>query len=348
MRLISRPSRRLGAVAAAVATVAGGLIGTPAFAAPGPAPELTGAAAIALVDRLGDRSAGMYQDHRSGALVVTVTDAGAAATVRAAGGAARTVRRGADDLARVTAALSRSAAVAGTSWYADPVTNQVVVAVDPTVTGARLALVEAVVARFGDAVRVQRLAGALETSAAGGDAIYSNGRCSLGFNVLDATDRPMFLTAGHCTDGRLSWTVDGVAGAATTVASSWPGNDFGLVRWDNPNADRPGAVNMYNGGLRDITTAADPYVGQALGKSGNTTGLTVGSVTAVNVTVNYTAGPVSGLFQTNLCTAQGDSGGAVFAQNTALGLHSGSVRDVCMAFHQPVTEALATYQVRVY
>ncbi|ROO60026.1 streptogrisin D [Micromonospora sp. Llam0] len=340
--------RRIGAAFATGTVLVGGLLASPAAAAPGPAPELGGEAALVLADRLGDRSAGAYRDEVTGDLVVTVTDETAARAVRAAGGVARTVERGADDLARVTGALSRSAAVPGTSWYADPVSNQVVVSVDATVTGTRLALVEAVAARFDDAVRVERMPGVLRTTAAGGDPIHSGVRCSLGFNVADAANRPMFLTAGHCTNNRVFWTVDGVANAGTTVASSFPGNDFGLVRWDNPNANRPGAVNMYNGSTRDISRAGNPYVGQALGASGSTTGLTRGSVTAVNVTANYSAGPVSGLFRTNLCTAGGDSGGAVFAHNTALGLTSGGIVGACISYHQPVTEVLAAYNARVY
>jgi streptogrisin D len=349
MTVTSLSIRRTGVAFAAGAVLVGGLLASPAAAAPRPAQNLTGEAALTLVDRLGDRSAGAYQDQTTGDLVVTVTDEVSARAVRSAGGVARVVERGSADLDRVTTALSRSAAVTGTSWYADPVTNQVVVSVDSTVTGTRLTLVDAVAARFGDAVRVERLPGVLETTAAGGDPIYSGGsRCSLGFNVADAANRPMFLTAGHCTNTRVFWTIDGVANAATTVASSFPGNDYGLVRWDNPNANRPGAVNMYNGSTQDISRAGNPVVGQTVGKSGSTTGLTRGPVTGLNVTVNYSTGTVSGLFQSNMCTDRGDSGGAVFAGNTALGLHSGSNRAACRAFHQPVTEALAAYNARVY
>ncbi|MFY1650125.1 S1 family peptidase [Solwaraspora sp. WMMB762] len=348
MRDISTPIRQIGSVLAATAVLVGGLLASPAAAAAGPAPELDGEAALALADRLGDRSAGAYQDQATGDLVVTVTDETAARVVRAAGGVARTVERGADDLARVTGALSRSAAVPGTSWYADPVSNQVVVSVDATVTGTRLALVEAVAARFGDAVRVERVAGTVETTAAGGDPIYSNGRCSLGFNVYDTAGRPGFLTAGHCTESRTQWMVDGVADAGTTVASNFPGDDFGLVRWVDTTVNRPGAVNLHDGTLRDITGAGNPYVGQTVSKSGSTTGVTTGPVVAVNVTVNYSAGPVTGLFQTSLCADKGDSGGAVFAGSTALGLHSGSNRAECRAYHQPVAEALSAYGVNVY
>lgn len=342
------PIRRTGVTLAAAAVLVVGLLASPATAGR-TAPELTGEAALELAERLGGRSAGAYLDEGAGRLVVTVTDEATARTVRSAGGVARVVERGAADLDRVTAALARSAAVAGTSWYADPVSNQVVISVDDTVTGTRLALVEAVAARFGAAARVERLPGVLETTAAGGDPIFSSGsRCSLGFNVLDAANRPMFLTAGHCTNNRVFWTIDGVANAATTVASSFPGNDYGLVRWDNPNASRPGAVNMYNGTTRDISSSANPYVGQTVSKSGSTTGLTTGPVTGTNVTVNYSSGTVSGLFQSNMCTEGGDSGGAVFANNTALGLHSGSNRAACRAYHQPVTEALSAYNARVY
>lgn len=62
--------------------------------------------------------------------------------------------------------------------------NQVVVSLDGTVSEAEAARVDSVVERFGDAVRVERVAGAFSTTVSGGQAIYGGGgRCSLGFNM---------------------------------------------------------------------------------------------------------------------------------------------------------------------
>src|SRR5206468_2071288 len=89
--------------------------------------------------------------------------------------------------ARLTAAmqsLDRSVPFAGTAWGVDAVSNQVVVSVDRTVTGSRLAAVRAAVHRLGDTVRLQAVAGTFHLDISGGDAIYgSRYRCSLGFNV---------------------------------------------------------------------------------------------------------------------------------------------------------------------
>lgn len=72
---------------------------------------------------------------------------------------------------------------------------------------------------------------------------------------------------------------------------------------------------------------------------------------ALNATVNYAEGSVSGLIQTNVCAEPGDSGGSLFAGNTALGLTSGGSGNCSSGgttFFQPVTEALSVYGVSVY
>ena len=108
---------------------------------------------------------------------------------------------------------------------------------------------------------------------------------------------------------------------------------------------------MYDGTVRDINAAADPYVGQSVERSGSTTGRHGGVVTGLNVTVNYEEGSVYGMIGTNVCAEPGDSGGSLFAGNTALGLTSGGSGD-CRSggqtFFQPVVEAMHNYGVWVY
>lgn len=175
MRPTRSVPRRVAIVFAAGTLVTGSLLGAPAQAAPVASPD----AATALSERLGARSAGTYLDQTTGKMVVTVTDEAAAREVRAAGATPRMVARGADELAQVTAALDASARIVGTAWYVDPVSNQVVVDVDSTVTGAKLDRVKAVAARFGGAVRIQAVPGTLSTTISGGDAIYTSGaRCA--------------------------------------------------------------------------------------------------------------------------------------------------------------------------
>jgi len=328
--------------------IAGSLIGAPAQAAPTASPD----AAATLSERLGDRSAGAYAD-ASGKMVVTVTDEAAARQVRAAGATPKIVQRGAAELARVTADLERNVTIPGTAWWTDPVTNQVVVSVDSTVTGAKLERVKAAAARANGAVRIESEAGVLSTRISGGQAIYAGGggRCSLGFNVRSGSTY-YFLTAGHCTNISSSWYSNSSQTnlLGTRAGSSFPGNDYGIVRHSN-SANAAGNVYLYNGSYRDITGAGNAYVGQSVQRSGSTTGLRSGSVTALNATVNYAEGTVTGLIRTTVCAEPGDSGGSLFSGSTALGLTSGgsgNCRTGGTTYFQPVTEALSAYGVSIF
>jgi len=74
-------------------------------------------------------------------------------------------------------------------------------------------------------------------------------------------------------------------------------------------------------------------------------------VTAVNASVRYAEGTVSGLIQTNVCAEPGDSGGALYSGSTALGLTSGGSGNCTTGgttFFQPVTEALSVYGATIY
>ncbi|MEU1840669.1 S1 family peptidase [Micromonospora chersina] len=348
-----RPTRsmlRRAAVVAMAGTLAtGSLLGAPAQAAP--ASPASPDAATALATKLGDRAAGAYADS-SGTMVVAVTDAAAARQVRAAGATPKLVTRGADKLAAATNELERSAKIPGTAWWVDPATNQVVVSVDSTVTGAKLDKVRAAVARTGGATRIVSEPGVLSKRLSGGQAIYTGGyRCSLGFNVRSGSTY-YFLTAGHCTNLGSTWYSNS---SQTTVlgsraGTSFPGNDYGIVRYTNGSTP-PGNVYLYNGSYQDITTAGNAYVGQSVRRSGSTTGLRSGSVSATNATVNYAEGSVYGLIRTNVCAEGGDSGGSLFAGSTALGLTSGGSGNCSSGgttYFQPVTEPLSVYGVSVY
>ncbi|MFI6330465.1 S1 family peptidase [Micromonospora chersina] len=341
--------RRAAVVAMAGTLVTGSLLGAPAQAAP--ASPASPDAAAALATKLGDRAAGAYADS-SGTMVVAVTDAAAARQVRAAGATPKLVTRGADKLAAATNELERSAKIPGTAWWVDPATNQVVVSVDSTVTGAKLDKVKAAVSRTDGATRIVSEPGVLSKRLSGGQAIYTGGyRCSLGFNVRSGSTY-YFLTAGHCTNLGSTWYSNS---SQTTVlgsraGTSFPGNDYGIVRYTNGSTP-PGNVYLYNGSYQDITTAGNAYVGQSVRRSGSTTGLRSGSVSATNATVNYAEGSVYGLIRTNVCAEGGDSGGSLFAGSTALGLTSGGSGNCSSGgttYFQPVTEPLSVYGVSVY
>ncbi|WP_059009593.1 S1 family peptidase [Streptomyces specialis] len=248
-----------------------------------------------------------------------------------------------------------AADVAGTAWTVDKSTNRVVVTVDETVSSAEIAEIRRSAGALSGAVTIEHTEGQLERYIAGGDAIYASlgWRCSLGFNVQIGSAY-YFLTAGHCTEGFPTWYTNSSQTTliGPTTGSSFPGNDYGIVRYDNTAVSHPGTVNLYNGTTRDITGAANPVNGQAVQRSGSTTGLRSGSVTGLNYTVNYGGGDiVSGLTRTNVCAEPGDSGGPFFSGNTALGLTSGGSGNCTTGgttYFQPVVEALNAYGAVVY
>jgi streptogrisin D len=306
----------------------------------------------ALVDGLGGRTSGAYVDP-AGRTVVTVTNATDAAAVRAAGAVPKMTKRNPRTLDRITGTLRKSVGdVPGTGWAIDPATSQVVVWTDDTVKGTPMATVRGLARQMGSSVRMVRIPGRLSTFAIGGDAIFGqSSRCSLGFNVRRG-EESFFLTAGHCGNAVLNWTADqaGEQALGSTVESSFPGDDFALVQ-SEAGAEGEGEVNLYNGQTRDITEAGEAVVGQQVERSGSTTGVTDGEVTAVDATVNFPEGTVTGMIQTTVCAEPGDSGGPLFSGTTALGLTSGGSGNCDIGgvtFFQPVTEPLEAFGVEVF
>lgn len=181
----------------------------------------------------------------------------------------------------------------------------------------------------------------------GGDAIFGGAvRCSLGFNV-DVAGAPAFLTAGHCGNEADTWFADqnGTQQLGTVAVSTFPVADFSLVTYDDAATQPPSAVDLGDAGTQEITRAVDASVGLQVTRSGSTTGVHEGTVTGLDATVNYGNGDiVNGLIQTDVCAEPGDSGGALFAADAAVGLTSGGSGDCTSGgetFFQPVTTALA-------
>ncbi|MGW1052642.1 S1 family peptidase [Streptomyces sp. NPDC002521] len=302
------------------------------------------ASAAALVARLGDRAAGSYYDAAARRFVVNITDSSAADQVRGTGAVPRSVRYSTTQLRGVLSTLTQRARIAGTAWAIDPRKDKVVVTVDPTVTGAKRTRLNTVVKSLGDRVVVRRAATAFKPLIAGGDAIWGSGvRCSLGFNV-SVNGAPYFLTAGHCGNASSTWSdSQGGGEVGQTVDSHFPGTDYALVQYDDSGSDHSSAVDLYDGGSQQITRAADAYVGESVQRSGSTSGVHGGTVNGLDATVNYQEGSVSGLIDTDVCAEPGDSGGALFDGDAAIGLTSGGSGDCSSGgetFFQPVPAAL--------
>ncbi|AYV26997.1 S1 family peptidase [Streptomyces sp. CJ_13] len=239
--------------------------------------------------------------------------------------------------------------VGGTAWHTDPATGTLVVSADSTVTEASLAKIRREAGADAAALRIERIPGKLTKLVSGGDAIYATSwRCSLGFNVRSGSTY-YALTAGHCTDGAGTWWSDSARTAVvgSTVGSSFPTNDYGLIKYASNTPVPPGTV-----GSQDITSAVDPTLNMSVTRRGSTTGIHSGTVTGLNATVNYGGGDiVYGMIRTNVCAEPGDSGGPLYSGARAVGLTSGGSGNCSSGgttFFQPVVEALSAYGVSVY
>ncbi|MFL6075956.1 MAG: S1 family peptidase [Mycobacteriales bacterium] len=342
-------------VAAAGLVAAGAMAAIPTAQAASTTPAADAHTAAALATQLGSsRTAGAYLDRATGRMVVNITDSSAASAVRAKGAQARLVRHSTAQLNGVAASLDSSARIPGTAWAQDPVTDKVVVSVDDTVTGARLDQVRAAVAKAGDAATLEHVSGTFSTRIAGGDAIWGGQyRCSLGFNVRNSSGTNFFLTAGHCGNVVSTWYSNSshTAILGNTIHSTFPGHDYSIVQYSSSStATKSGTVDLYSGS-QDITSSATAFVGESVRRSGSTSHVHSGSVTATNATVNYQEGTVTGMIRTNVCAEPGDSGGALFDGAKALGLTSGGSGDCTSGgttFFQPVGPALSAYGVNVF
>lgn len=250
----------------------------------------------------------------------------------------------------------RRSDVPGTAWSIDKATGKIHVRADSTVTAAELTKIKKAAGAHGDAVDIKHFKGKISRSINGGQVIATaTHRCSLGFNVRRGTER-FALTAGHCTMGTTTWYGDPAMTnkLGTTAHTEFPTSDWGVIRYNSDSAAHAhGQVYLYKLiEFRDISSAGNARLGQEVLQSGKTTGLRRGFVTDLNLTVNYGNGwIVSGLVETSACNDSGDSGGPVFAGNTALGLISGRVGNCNTGgrtFYQPVTEVLSRHGMEVY
>ncbi|MET9514759.1 S1 family peptidase [Streptomyces sp. NPDC002994] len=360
MRHARRRLQGLARLAAVGGLLSGGLMMTTAMAGEPATPDTDEGGTVqpaelgaTLVSRLGtSRTAGSWIGS-DGQPVVAVTDADAAVEVGRAGARAKVVRHSMRQLRSATDALRAAPRVPGTAWVVDYASNEVVVHADSTVSAGDWSRLSGLADQIGGYVHMQRTAGSFTTRVSGGDPVFTgNGRCSAGFNVTNGRN-DFILTAGHCGPVGTTWFQDAQGGerVGTTKAGRFPGSDFSLVEYENGDASSGrGVVDIGGGQEVRITAAADPFVGQQVFRSGSTTGVRSGRVTALNATVNFPEGTVTGLIQTTVCAEPGDSGGPLFAQGLALGLTSGGNGDCTtggLTFFQPATTAMAALGVSV-
>ncbi|MCT4357876.1 S1 family peptidase [Streptomyces sp. Je 1-79] len=364
MKHARRGVRRLMRLAAAGGLVCGSLMVTYAMAGEpsGGSTRTAGTlragsdearAAVDVITRLGDtRTAGSWTG-ADGRPVVGVTDADAAEEARRAGVAPKMVRYSMDRLRAATETLAAEPRVSGTAWVTDYSANRIVVRADSTVSAGDWSRLSGVAGDIGDVVRMERTEGAFTTRVNAAAPIFTDGgRCTAGFNVTDGRD-VFILTAGHCGAAGTDWfrNPDDTRPLGTTVTADFPGSDFALVRYaDGETLNGADVVTL--GGRRGVRIigATEPVVGQQVFRSGSTTGFRTGRITALNATVNYPEGTVTGLIETTVCAERGDSGGPLFSRGLALGVTSGGNGDCTtggLTYFQPAVKAMQTLGVRL-
>jgi streptogrisin C len=301
---------------------------------------------------LGEDYGGSRFDAQSGKLVVDVTDAGRVADVTSAGAVARVVQHSAAELDGIQSKLDQGGASmpkSVTGWYVDGVSNSVVVDVLGNDAAAA-----SWAKSLGATVRFQPVAERPRTlwNVIGGQAITTTAgaRCSAGFNARNSSGARYVIDAGHC--GNLGGTWSGPGGTLGTVAgSSFPTNDYSRINVSSSAAVSTGLIDRYSSGADvRVTGSSNGSVGQAVCRSGSTTGWHCGTINALNTTVTYAQGSVRQMIRTNVCAEPGDSGGSLVSNGTstvtAIGLTSGGSGNCSSGgttFFQPVNEALSAY-----
>ena len=295
--------------------------------------------------QLGGAFAGAWIPSGASRLTVAVTDASAAAEVRAEGADAKVVKRSESDLARARKALDAHAAKAKggpvRGWYVDVATNSVVVMAKP---GAEAAAKAFATDSGAGTVSVVTTAEAPKPmyDIRGGDQYVINGNtlCSIGFAVSGG-----FVSAGHCGGtGSPTLGYNNVS-QGTFAGSSFPGNDYSWIRTNGNWTSQPW-VNNYAGGNVIVSGSQDAAIGSSVCRSGRTTGWRCGTILGRNETIVYAQGAVSGLSRSNACAEPGDSGGSWISGNQAQGVTSGGSGNCSSGgtmWFQPVNEILGTY-----
>ncbi|MEO7196199.1 MAG: S1 family peptidase [Pseudonocardiaceae bacterium] len=241
---------------------------------------------------------------------------------------------------------SRSGAVPNsvTGWYVDPASDAVVVSSTDDAAARAFAAGQ-------NKVRIVHVNArpVLLVDLHGGDTITtsSSGRCSIGFNAVRGATR-YIITAGHCTNLGGTWSGPDGSVIGPVAATSFPGHDFGLITVASQHWAQTHDVDTDNGEL-PVTGDAPAAVGDEVCLSGSSTGHHCGQVQSVDETVNYGEGVVvSGLTGTNVCAAEGDSGGPFMSGTQAQGVLSGGTGGCLLGgqtYFQPIQLILSTYRL---
>lgn len=343
---MARRSAVHAVIAAVLAATLGAATATPAVAAPGTSGRLAAVSQQTIEEALGSSFAGAWLRPSTDRLTVATTDPDSVGRIRALGADPRVVARTAASLDAAQSVLdSRAATVPDsvTGWYVDPASNSVVVEATDVEAGQAFATGL-------DGARVEKVAQRPRPLAelVGGEAIYApdGARCSVGFNATSGATRYV-ITAGHCTRVGGNWTGYNGSMLGPEAGTSYPGDDYGIIRVESPSWEQGPWVSDGDGGRITVAGSVEAPVGASVCRSGSTTGYRCGSIEAIDQTVNYGGGDVvAGLTRTNVCAEPGDSGGPYVSGSQAQGVLSGGSGSCLLGgdtFFQPVNEILGAY-----
>jgi streptogrisin C len=204
----------------------------------------------------------------------------------------------------------------------------------------------------------------------GGVEIYGPTTCTSGFAATgNALGNSFVMTAGHCLSHPGAWWAqtsngyqnelgtqegyfygggNGDGGVIRVQNSNWWVKEWGwrghVVIWGPPS--NPAAVQNAS---NPIYGSASSYVGEYVCHSGRSSGSSCGTVTQLNFKTTYGDGTrVEHMTRVNgACAEPGDSGGPVYAGNTALGVWSGGQGACAENNYTEVHEIESIYGVHV-
>jgi hypothetical protein len=248
-------------------------------------------------------------------------------------------------------------------------------------TPAQQEVVEESRQELGDMLTIETRTGRVETNACSTQYcdvplragvrfnITTGPSCTAGFIGHDlATGRQHVLTAGHCIRGHLGHPVTSRLSTGTT------NQHIGLGRrWVFGSLGDAGVFDIANTGWKPrawvyVTASSSSPApgtvrneaypirrdgvsvpGMRVCKRGYAGGTHCAGVHKVGAVVRYddSGVTVGGLAVAGYCSQPGDSGGPVFANNTAYGIHSGWIEGTCNGYYQGVqgAEKLMNFKV---
>jgi len=168
------------------------------------------------------------------------------------------------------------------------------------------------------------------------------GVCSTAFNVIhfDVTglQKDGVVTAAHCGGSYSQWFHGQTALGEFRLLGYMIDRQFfdrldaGLIDYDANQLVTPSRLvyesSSFSPAMTSIELYGAAFVGEFVCRTGQTTGTRCGNVTQTNVSPSYVPNGRN-FIAADFCSEGGDSGGAVYSGNVAIGVHSGGSSARC-------------------